>query len=266
MGGLGETGPSPNLVIKKCVTAMSLLQDAYIVFADGQSRSLATQAPPIEGAPAWMSSERYTVEAKADGTPGQPAMLGPMMQSLLQERFHLKLHYETRSGPAYELTVAKGGPKLNENHGSCAYDVPPAAVPRDPNTGAPVPGFASRGQASTPGPGQPCHFIFFLNDGPNRLLETRGMTLDEFSGWLFKATGRSIVNKTGLTGKFDIRLEYLPNDNAVRIADSPNESADIQPEATLTTAIKQQLGLQLTSIKGTRQIIVIDHIEKPSGN
>ncbi len=266
MGGLGETGPSPNFVVKRCVTVMSLLKDAYIVFASGQGRSLATQAPPIEGAPAWVSSERYTVEAKADGTPGQPMMLGPMMQSLLEDRFHLKFHRETRPGPAYELTVAKGGPKLSENHGSCAYDVPPAAVPRDPNTGAPDRGFAPRGNASPPGPGQQCHFIFFLNDGPNRLLETRGMTLDEFSGWLHGVTGRTIVNKTGLTGKFDIRLEYLPNDNVVRIGDTATAESDIQPEATLLTAIKEQLGLQLTSIKGTRQFIVIDHIDRPSAN
>ncbi len=81
-------------------------------------------------------------------------------------------------------------------------------------------------------------------------------------------TDHTIVDKTGLTGKFDIRLEYLPDDPASRIAaaDNSNEPADTQPEVTLTTAIKEQLGLQLTSVKGTRQIIVIDHVERPSGN
>ena len=265
MGGLGDTGPSPNLVIKKCVTVMTLLKDAYITFADGRQRTFGVQAPPIGGAPAWLSSERYTVEARADGTPGQPIMLGPMMQSLFEDRFHLKLHRETRIGPAYELTVAKGGPKLKENAGSCDYDVPPTAIPHDPNTGVPLRGFAARGRASQPGPGQPCHFIFFLNHGPNQLLVTRGFTLDEFSAWLYSVTGRTIVNKTGLAGKFDIRLEYLPAASALAVADASNTS-DIQPEATLLTAVKQQLGLQLTPIQGTRQIIVIDHIEKPSGN
>jgi bla regulator protein blaR1 len=265
MGGLGDTGPSPNLVIKKCVTVMTLLKDAYITFADGRQRAFGVQAPPIEGSPAWLSSERYTVEAKADGTPGQPMMLGPMMQSLLEDRFHLKFHRETRTGPAYELTVAKGGAKLKENTGSCDYDVPSTAIPRDPTTGVPLRGFAARGQASPPGPGQSCHFIFFLNHGPNELLVTRGFTLDEFSAWLYSVTGRTIVNKTGLTGKFDIRLEYLPAASAVTVADASSNS-DIQPEATLLTAIQQQLGLKLTSIQGTRQIIVIDHIEKPSGN
>lgn len=109
-GGLGQVGPSPNRVTRNCVTAMSLLQDAYVIFADGQNlSSTAVRMPPIEKAPAWISSDLYTIEAKAEGAPGQPAMLGPMMQSLLEDRFHLKLHREIRSGPAYELTVAKGG-------------------------------------------------------------------------------------------------------------------------------------------------------------
>jgi bla regulator protein BlaR1 len=268
MGGLGETGPAPNRIIKKCVTVMSLVQDAYVIFADGQSRGgMSTRVPPIEGAPGWLSSERYTVEATAEGTPGQPMMLGPMMQSLLEDRFHLKIHRETRSGPAYELTVAKGGPKLPLNAGSCDVDVPAAAAPRDPNTGRPDPNFKTHGRAPTPGPGQPCHFVLSLNDGPNRLLVTRGMTMDEFSGWLYHMTDHTIVDKTGLTGKYDIRMEYLPDQPArATPGDDPSESADAQPEATLSTAIQQQLGLKLASVKGTRQIIVIDHIERPSGN
>jgi uncharacterized protein (TIGR03435 family) len=267
MGGLGEVGPAPNRVIRRCVTVMSLVQDAYVIFADGQSRAgLSVRVPPIEGAPGWLSSERYTIEATAEGTPGQPMMLGPMMQSLLEDRFHLKIHRETRSGPAYELTVAKGGSKLQPNAGSCDIDVPPAAAPRDPNTGRPNPGFKTHGRVPPPAPGQPCHVILSLNDGPNRLLVTRGMTMDEFSGWLYHMTDHTVVDKTGLTGKYDIRLEYLPAASAVAVGDDPNESADTQPEATLSTAIQQQLGLKLVGVKGTRQIIVIDHIEKPSGN
>ncbi len=269
MGGLGDTGPSPNLVVKKCVTVMTLLQDAYITFADGEQRSSAIQAPPIEGAPAWLSTDRYTIEARADGAPGQPMMLGPMMQSLLEDRFHLKVHRETRSGPAYELTVAKGGPKLKASDGSCAIDVPPAAVPRDPATGNPIIPPDGHFRAPQPAAGQPCHLILMLNDGPNRLLETRGMTLDAFSAWLFKVTNHTIVDKTGLTGKYDIRLEYSPGEinSAITAADdNPNQATDTQPEATLPTAIEQQLGLKLTATKGTRQIVVIDHIERPSGN
>jgi bla regulator protein blaR1 len=269
MGGLGDVGPAPNRVTIKCVKVMTLLKDAYITFADGQNRGLGVQAPPIEGAPAWISSDLYTIEATAGGAPGQSMMRGPMMQSLLEDRFHLKLHRETRSGPAYELTVAKGGSKLKANDGGCSVDLPSGAVPRDPATGNPVSGFAPGGRfrIPPPGPGQPCHVILSLNNGPNRLLVAQGMTLDEFSAWLFHVTNYSIIDKTGLAGKYDIRLEYLPGGTPSVIApgDDPNE-ADTQAEATLTTAIKQQLGLQLTSVKGTRQIIVIDHVERPSEN
>lgn len=268
MGGLGDTGPAPNRVIKKCVTVMSLLKDAYVIFANGQSRSALLQVPPIEGAPAWMSSEHYTIQATTEGTPGQPMMLGPMMQSLLEQRFHLKLHREIRTGPAYEMTVAKGGPKLKANDGSCMIDVPTAAVPRDPTTGHPLPGLGHDTRVPPPSAGQPCHVIFSLDDGPNRLLVTRGMTLGEFSAWLFQMTDHTVVDKTGLTGKYDIRLEYLPEQTASQIGagDDANESSDTQPEATLLTAIQEQLGLKLTTVKGTRQVIVIDHIEKPSAN
>jgi uncharacterized protein (TIGR03435 family) len=224
--------------------------------------------PPIEKAPAWISASLYTIEAKADGTPGQPAMLGPMMQSLLEDRFHLKLHRESRSGPAYELTVAKGGSKLKNNNGTCSVDVPSAAAPRDPTTGRPVPGFSS-GRVSPPSqPGVPCRLMFNLRNGPNELFVSSATTIDAFCSHLSRVTGRTVVDKTGLTGKFDMRLEYLPDDNVSRInaGDHPNEPADIQPEATLFTAIEQQLGLKLAAVRGTREVIVIDHIEKPSGN
>jgi uncharacterized protein (TIGR03435 family) len=144
---------------------MSLLQDAYVIFADGQRRSPSSvQMPPIEKAPAWISSDLYTIDAKAEGAPGQPAMLGPMMQSLLEDRFHLKLHRESRSGPAYELTVAKGGSRLKNNNGTCSVDVPPAAVPRDSATGRPIPGF-SGGHVSPPSePGVPCRLRLNLKN------------------------------------------------------------------------------------------------------
>ena len=268
-GGLGDIGPSPNRVTRKCVTVMSLLQDAYVIFADGQNRSASSiQMPPIERAPAWISSDLYTIDAKAEGAPGQPAMLGPMMQSLLEDRFHLKLHRETRSGPAYELTVAKGGSRLKNNNGTCSVDVPPAAVPRDPATGRPVPGFSS-GRVSPPSqPGVPCRLRLNLKNGPNQLFVSSAMTIDEFCSYLSHVTAHTIVDKTGLRGKFDIRLEYLPDRTTPGPAavDQPDGPADIQPGPSLFTAVEQQLGLKLMPVKGTRQVIVIDHIEKPSGN
>jgi uncharacterized protein (TIGR03435 family) len=268
-GGLGNIGPSPNRVTKDCVTVMSLLQDAYVIFADGKNPPVSSiQMPPIEKAPAWISSNLYTVDAKAEGAPGQPAMLGPMMQSLLEDRFHLKLHRETRSGPAFELTVAKGGSKLKNNNGTCSVDVPSAAVPRDSTTGRPVPGFSS-GRVSPPSqPGMPCRLRLNLRNGPNQLFVSSAITIDAFCSYLSRVTGHTIVDKTELTGKFDIRLEYLPEQTTPgpTAVDQPDRPVDIQPGASLYTAVEQQLGLKLVPIKGTRQVIVIDHVEKPSGN
>lgn len=268
-GGLGITGPSPNRVTRNCVTVLTLIQDAYVIFADGQNRSPSSlQMPPIEKAPAWVSSNLYTLEAMAESAPGQPAMLGPMMQSLLEDRFHLKLHRETRSGPAFELTVAKGGEKLKVNDGTCSVDVPSSAVPRDPATGRPVAGFAS-GRVSPPKqPGVPCRFRLNLNNGPNQLFMASATTIDDFCSHLARVTGRTVINSTGLRDRFDIRLEYLPDQTTPgsSAADHSDAPADIQPGASLFTAMEQQLGLKLAPVKGTRQVIVIDHIEKPSMN
>ena len=268
-GGLGDVGPSPNRVTRNCVTVMSLLQTAYVIFADGQNRTVSSvQMPPIERAPAWTSSDLYTIEAMAEGTPGQPAMLGPMMQSLLEDRFHLKLHRETRSGPAFELTVAKGGSKLKTNNGTCSVDLPSTAIPRDPTTGRPDPGFSS-GRVSPPSqPGVPCRLRLNLRNGPNQLFLSSAMPIDQFCSYLSRATGHTIIDRTELSGKFDIRLEYLPDQTTPGPAavDQSDGSAEIQPGASLFTALEQQLGLKLVPVKGTRQVIVIDHVEKPSGN
>jgi bla regulator protein blaR1 len=264
-GGLADMGPSPNRVTRTCVTALSLLQTAYVIFADGQNRTFSSvQMPPIEKAPLWVSSDLYTIEAKAEGAPGQPAMLGPMMQSLLEDRFRLKLHRETRTGPAYELTVTKGGSKLIANKGTCSVDLPSTAVPRDPSTGRPNPAF-SGGRVSPPTqPDQPCRLRFSLRNGPNELFLTSAMPVDQFCSYLARVTGHTIIDRTQLTGKFDIRLEFLP-DRQPTAADQ-HDSSEIQPGASLFTALEQQLGLKLVPVKGTREVIVIDHIEKPSGN
>lgn len=268
-GGFGDLGTSNNRVSRHCYTVTTLLQAAYVIFADGQNRMFSSvHVPAIEKAPGWMSSELYSIDAKAEGAPGQAVMLGPMMQSLLEDRFHLKLHRETRSGPAYELTVAKGGSKLKVNDGSCGVDLPAAAAPRDPATGKPAAGFAT-GRVSPPRePGVPCRLRFSLKNGPNQLFAASAITLDDFSAMLSRAAGRTIINKTGITGKFDIRLEYFPDDVASGFTAGENATpaADLQTGATLFTALEQQLGLKLTATRGTREAIVIDHIERPSGN
>jgi len=94
------------------------------------------------------------------------------------------------------------------------------------------------------------------------------MPIDQFCSYLSHVTGHTIVDRTELKGKFDIRLEFLPDrtNPGPAAVDRSDGSEEIQPGASLSTALEQQLGLKLAPVKGTRQVIVIDHVEKPSGN
>src|SRR5213078_2961987 len=89
---------------------VGLIQRAYNRYASGKLTS--EKMIPIEGGPDWIHSERFAIDAKADGQPGILMMQGPMMQTILEDRFKLKIHRETRQGPVYELALGKGSPTL----------------------------------------------------------------------------------------------------------------------------------------------------------
>ena len=100
-----------------CSSVMTLIRQSYIVFGNGRTMNLQSEKIiPMEKSPAWIESDLYTIEAKAESdrgeVPGQAMMLGPMMQALLEDRFKLKIHRETRQVPVYALTVGKDGLKL----------------------------------------------------------------------------------------------------------------------------------------------------------
>ncbi|HEX3880228.1 MAG TPA: M56 family metallopeptidase [Bryobacteraceae bacterium] len=268
-GGLGSAW-SPGRITRTCVTAMTLIQDAYVRFADGKTEpTFAMRMPPISGAPGWVTSELYTVDAKAEGNSNKPTMFGPMLQSMLDDRFGLKLHYETRTAPTWELTLAKGGSKLRptaDEPGKCGLDLPPGRNPKG-GDGMPLPGFTPDGHfhIPSPRPGQPCHMMLTLMHGRNRFLVGKAITLDELSAYLVRATDRPVADKTGLTGKFDVVLEFAPDETATEpSAVSPSSASSDIP--TLVTALEEQLGLKLVAARGPREFIVIDHIARPSEN
>jgi uncharacterized protein (TIGR03435 family) len=268
-GGLGNAW-TPGRITRTCVTTMTLIQDAFVRYADGKTEpTFAMRVPPVNGAPSWTTSDLYTLEAKAEGNASKPAMFGPMLQSLLRDRFGLKLHYETKIVPSWELTVAKGGSRLIPTvvePGKCDIVLPPGANLKGPD-GKPLPGFGPDGRFKTPLPpaGQPCHFMVTLMHGRNAFLVGKALPLAELTSYLTRSTDRPVFDKTGLTGKFDIVLEFAPDDT------TPEAGAAVLSGASsdmpgLLTAIEQQLGLKLVSAKGPRDFMVIDHIEKPSAN
>ena len=129
--------PSPERLHLACVTAANLIRLAYLVFPTAEPNAPVSPAVfqmPISGGPSWIDSDRYTIDAKAERRVNVEMMKGPMMRSLLEERFRLELHRESRQASIFELTLARSGPHLQRaKKGGCvAYDrniPPPAAAP-----------------------------------------------------------------------------------------------------------------------------------------
>ncbi|HWF08885.1 MAG TPA: M56 family metallopeptidase [Bryobacteraceae bacterium] len=210
----------------------------------------------ISGGPGWIASDRYDIEAKAEGTPAfnQEVRLlqERRLQMLLQSRFRLVLHRETKELPIYVLSVAKGGLKLYPlKEGDC--------IARDPSKlGAPL----------APGktPMDYCGYGGFARG----LYENSTASIGDVAGALSTLLGRKVVDKTGVTGRYRIHLTFAPDDSMPRFPDSqggpgtPAPPADAGPN--IFTAVQEQLGLKLESGKGPIEVLVIDHAEKPSDN
>ena len=275
-GGQGDGPPlrfSADRMTLRCVNVRNLIKSAYKTYLDEANMPgppakdfvlLAgvngPEKTPIERGPAWMDSERYSIEAKAERAVDRDMMQGPMLQIILEDRFQLKTHWETGERPVYALTVAKGGPKLKPfKEGSCtplpAFDVssPPQPPPQLP-----------QGQKYCSWGGGVMGLV-----ATNVRIDAEGGTIDQFSkGMLNLFVDRWIVDRTGLTGKFDIHLEYaMPDEFRQRYAERTGRPLSEIPETpTIFDALQEQLGLKLESTKGPTEILVVDRIERPSPN
>jgi uncharacterized protein (TIGR03435 family) len=192
----------------------------------------------IFGAPAWVNAEHYDMEAKAAGNPA-PAQMMLMLQTLLEDRFKLKVHRETRELPVFVVTPAKGGIKLPPSTTNC--------VQYDPNVPA-----RPRGADEKPLPF--CNNIL-SGRGGNMRWSAQNIGIEQLIGALSSSMGRQVIDNTGFKGRFDLNLEYSP-DPAPADATLPS----------IVTVLQEELGLKLDSSKGSVEILVIDHIERPSEN
>jgi uncharacterized protein (TIGR03435 family) len=199
----------------------------------------AAQDYQLEGGPGWIESESYVVEGKA-ATTHTPQEMTTMVQALLEDRFGLKLHRETKDGPIYSLVVARKGSKMKPwVEGSCV----------DAAAGKPVePGMTACGYR--PGLGT---------------VDAKGVTVTVLADFLSAIMGRPVIDMTGLTGRFDFRLEYKIDQATAGFQAAADSNAD-DSRATIFTALQDQLGLQLKSDTGPRVYLVIDRAEKPSEN
>jgi bla regulator protein blaR1 len=224
---------------------LGLIQHAYVRFADGNSPRFWPATIPIEGGPAWIRSELYEINAKADGNPSEELMKGPMMQALLEAQFKLKIHRVTREVPVYALTVAPGGLQLTQFHGSCL----------------PMP---SKATLSAPPPGQKYCTVLVGSRPP--AVRAEGSTFTEFSQLLSLVLDRPVVDKTGISGKFDIHLKFGIDGTTPRFLPSGDMArfAQADPDAPPILSAIQHLGLRLEPTNGPREFLIIDQMERPT--
>ena len=195
----------------------------------------------VYGAPDWLKSERYDFEAKvaeSDLNAYHHASLAErnrMMHAVFEDRMKLKDHRETRELPIFALTVAKSGSKLK------------AATEEDIQGKNPPPGSANWGRG--------LYWIAGKSHDEQQILG-QGASMQRLAQSLSFTQGidRLVVDKTELTGKYNFSLEWA----------SPNATDSAAP--SITTAIQEQLGLKLEPAKGPVEVLVIDHIERPTEN
>jgi uncharacterized protein (TIGR03435 family) len=180
----------------------------------------------IFGGPSWMNNGRYDVAAKAEGdgilTPDQARQL---FQLVPADRFQLKFHRETRDLPLYQLVAETNGPRLK------------------------VSDSAKFSMRFTPGPSQ------------SQLTVSKG-TMQQLCVTLSSQVGAPVMDMTGLTGGFDFKLEFVPENLA---ADPNSLNADVSGPS-IFRAVEDQLGLKLKSSKGPVEVLVIDRVERPTDN
>ena len=190
---------------------------------------------PMVGGDSWVGSDLWSVEAKADGladisgwtAPNLPEPIAVRLRSLLQERFSLKTHSETRNTQVYRLSVSPGGSRLEV--------VDPTA-----------PGATS------------------FRAGPGAIIGSKA-TMEQFITILSRYMDRPVIDKTGITGLFNAKLQFAP-ESAPRQLSGTTTEASASSDPSIFTALQEQGGLKLEATQEPVEILVIDHVERASEN
>ena len=215
-----------------------VIRGRSMVVRNGSLNDLVTfayslQVKQVVNAPGWMDSDRYDIDANPD-QPGTPntEQLRIMVRKLLADRFALKFHHEKRNLAAYVLTAGKTGQKLT-----------PTQL-----------------KSNLPG--------FFYSPGTGGLtLHLINGTMNDFTSFLqMLVLDKPVVDQTGITGRFDNNVTFTPDDSQFNGHPPKVPASDVSEAPNLFDAIQQQLGLKLTAQKTAVDVIVIDHVEKPSPN
>ena len=185
----------------------------------------------LSGGPGWTNSDNWDIVGKPESA-ATPEQIKIMMRALLTDRFKLSLKRDSKELSVYNLVVAKNGPKMTESKDAGG----PGGPKRNIRMG--------RGQ-----------------------VEGQQMSMQMLADVLSRVSGRPILDKTGLTGTYDLKLEWTPD-----ITDGPIKANPAEPPPSdtsgpsLFTAVQEQLGLKLDAQKAPVDVYIIERVEKPSEN
>jgi bla regulator protein blaR1 len=225
------------------VTLQMLIREAYGI-QDGQ----------ISGGPEWLTTDKYDIHAKLDKSPVEPIVRfnesvppeipGRMLQALLADRFKLVFHRETRSLPVYALIVGENGAKLQ----------PSTVASRQSSPNAGYSGSKAEGRKAFVGPGQ---------------FRGQGVPLAVLVSFLGKQLGRTVLDRTGLTGNYDLTLEWPADENRASFlgkTQDASQAPESSTDSSLFTSVQEQLGLKLVPQIAPLEVLVIDQVERPVDN
>ena len=239
-------------------TGVTVRQYIAIAYNSGTGSITRTDgSSPLQtvGGPDWIDKEKYVITGKpSDELRQAMAAMSPeqrmaqyrmMEQSLLAERFHLKVHIETREMSVYNLVPAKGGLKIKP--------VDPSAASESPRSSA----------KSLP----PGGIALGITPGGGGMINARAIPMSTFVGSLRSLAdelgGRPVVDKTGFSGDFDV--DHLRWAGLTPATDAPNQNANTDLPS-LTAALEEKLGMKLVPAKGQVEVVVIDSIDRPTDN
>ena len=257
--GGGRPRILPGRLNLPCVSVRALIRIAYGAAFIGSN--LNSSRIEVLGGPGWLDTERHDIAAKPEGSTAPADLTGPMLRALPEDRCQIRIHKESRDTPVYDLTVVKSSANLRQaKEGDC--------TPIDLGN---LPGPALR-------PGDPatkyCGAGRMKGNAGSVIADWYGVSMAEFAGRMLSSyLDRPVIDKTGLTGRFDIHLEFVPEipmpGGPVRLNGVDVPASAIPAESSgpsIFNALRTQLGLGLSPGKSPVEAVIVDHVERPSGN
>jgi uncharacterized protein (TIGR03435 family) len=210
----------------------------------------------VIGGPGWIDTDRF--ELTATVPPGSSVdVVREMLRTLLADRFGLTTHHEKRDLPIYTLTSSgQLGPRMRPSGPQCAPLNGPPGIPAPPLPPPPPAGAGSMTVLGMP-PGSKCGSLAMRGH-----ISAREIVMETVVWTLMREVGRPVIDRTGLTGRYDLDLTFLPDSGPMTI----NGTAINADAPSLTTAVREQLGLRMETGRAPVDVVIIDRVSAPTEN